>query len=250
MLTKTVKIDDDVAKIIKEMTWVDDGPPYIGKIEQQLERKEYEKVAKAIKLLGGKWNRSLNGHVFNEDPRAVIADMEGSLTVERDGFFETPSHIIEKMLSYVNVWGDVLEPSAGLGAIAKVVVKDPRVNSIIVVEKNPTRAKVLYDLGFETVCTDFLTYRDYEFDLILMNPPFENGQDIDHVLHAYRLLNHGGQLIAIMSEGPFFRGDRKSRSFRQWLDDVHANTEKLPMNSFAESGTGVNTRLVVIYKSM
>lgn len=86
------------------------------------------------------------------------------------------------------------------------------------------------------------------YNRIYMNPPFEEGQDIDHVQHAYKILAPGGQMVAVMSEGPFFRGDRKATEFREWLEGVGGYSEQLPEGSFKESGTGVNTRLVVIMK--
>jgi hypothetical protein len=51
-----------------------------------------------------------------------------------------------------------------------------------------------------------------------MNPPFEKGQDIEHVRHAYDQLKPGGRVVAIMSEGPFFRSDKKATEFRDWLE--------------------------------
>jgi len=84
------------------------------------------------------------------------------------------------------------------------------------------------------------------FDFVIMNPPFEELQDVDHVQHAYKMLSNGGTLVSIMSESPFFRNDTKSKNFREWLELVGGYSEKLPEGSFKESGTGVNCRLVVI----
>ena len=85
-----------------------------------------------------------------------------------------------------------------------------------------------------------------------MNPPFERGQDAEHVQHAYERLKPGGRLVAIMSNGPFFRSDKKAEGFRNWLDTVDGSHEELPEGSFAGKDafrqTGVNTRLVVIDK--
>lgn len=86
------------------------------------------------------------------------------------------------------------------------------------------------------------------FDRVVMNPPFAKGQDIAHVRHAYDFLKPGGRLVAIMSEGPFFRSDRKARKFREWLDERDSVSEQLPADTFKVSGTGVHTRLVVIEK--
>jgi hypothetical protein len=96
---------------------------------------------------------------------------------------------------------------------------------------------------------DFMEHKG-EYDRIIMNPPFENMQDVDHVKHAYKLLAKGGKLVAITSESPFFRGDKKATEFRDWLDNVGGESEKLPEGSFKTSdrSTGVNTRLVVITK--
>ncbi len=52
-----------------------------------------------------------------------------------------------------------------------------------------------------------------------------------------------------MSESPFFRTDKKSTDFRDWLDTV-GSSEKLPEGSFKDAlkTTGVNTRIVTIDK--
>ena len=55
----------------------------------------------------------------------------------------------------------------------------------------------------------------------------------------------GGRLVAICSEGPFFRQDAAAVSFRGWLDAIGATVEKLPPDTFRESGTGVAARLIV-----
>jgi hypothetical protein len=98
---------------------------------------------------------------------------------------------------------------------------------------------------------DFNGYPDcsdwHGFNCIYMNPPFELGQDIDHVMKAYTLLADVSCLVAIMCEGPFYREDKKAIAFREWLDKV-GGSEKLPEGSFKESGTMVSTRLVVIRK--
>jgi hypothetical protein len=85
-----------------------------------------------------------------------------------------------------------------------------------------------------------------------MNPPFENGTDIDHVRHAYDQLDAGGKLVAIMSEGPFFRSDSKAQEFRGWFDDLAGEAEQLPEDAFNGSDafrkTGVRTQIVRLSK--
>ncbi|HQV22274.1 MAG TPA: hypothetical protein PLJ88_04215, partial [Agitococcus sp.] len=59
---------------------------------------------------------------------------------------------------------------------------------------------------------------DSGYDRIIMNPPFSNRQDAEHVRHAYDLLKPNGRIVAIMGEGVFFGSDKKAVEFREWLD--------------------------------
>lgn len=90
------------------------------------------------------------------------------------------------------------------------------------------------------------------YDAVVMNPPFENGQDIEHVKHAYQFLKEGGNLVAIMSAGPFYRQDKQATAFREWLDEQNSTYEAMPEGSFAGADafrqTGVRTYLVTIRK--
>ena len=110
---------------------------------------------------------------------------------------------------------------------------------------------VLATKAREVQRADFLEHQG-DYDCILMNPPFESLADIDHVRHAFEQLAPGGRLIAIMSEGPFFRGDKKAEAFRSWLDDQGGESEKLPEHAFqgieAFRQTGVRTRMITIEK--
>lgn len=90
------------------------------------------------------------------------------------------------------------------------------------------------------------------YDRIVMNPPFSDRRDIEHVQHAYELLKPGGRLVSIMGEGSFFGSDKKAVAFREWLESVGGTSEKLPEGTFNDKSlpvtTGVNTRMVVIDK--
>ncbi len=90
------------------------------------------------------------------------------------------------------------------------------------------------------------------YDRIIMNPPFSNRRDAQHVRHAYDLLKPGGRIVAIMGEGVFFGNDQKAQDFRDWLESVGGTSEKLPEGSFMDPSlpvtTGVNARMVIIDK--
>jgi type I restriction-modification system DNA methylase subunit len=82
---------------------------------------------------------------------------------------------------------------------------------------------------------------------VLMNPPFDKKRsDIHHVLHALKFLKPGGRLVAIMPSGVTFREDALTRDFRGIVEARGGHIEELPDRSFKQSGTMVNTVLVVI----
>ena len=157
------------------------------------------------------------------------------------GFFPTPPAIVGEMLDRAgNVSGKtVLEPSAGKGNIAEDVRKAGGVVSCI--EKVFALAEHLRKLGFDTACWDFMDRQPAElFDLVLMNPPFENRQDVAHVQHAFEFLKPGGRLVAIASSTGAAR-------LEQWATDRDGYVEPLPAKAFetSERPTGVNCAWVI-----
>lgn len=169
------------------------------------------------------------------------------------GFFPTPKPAIDEMLDRADIQPghSVLEPSAGKGDILDAVKeRHPDAETSAIEPMNDLR-EILNKKGHRLTGTDFLEHRG-QYDRIVMNPPFENGQDIDHVRHAYEQLKPGGRLVAIMSEGPFSRSDNKAESFRGWLDSVNGEHEQMPEGSFSGADafrqTGVRTRMVTIQK--
>jgi len=178
------------------------------------------------------------------------------------GYFPTPEAVVDRMISEAGLEPDmmVLEPSAGSGHIADAIrAAGIEMENLVCFEINSTLRSILTHKGHQIRAADFMDYdptdnamgRPWEeFDRILMNPPFEDGQDIEHVMKAYRHLKAGGRIVAIMSRGPFFRMDKKAVEFRSWLSSVGGLSEELPDGSFEDSdrSTGVATNIVVIIK--
>jgi DNA polymerase III sliding clamp (beta) subunit (PCNA family) len=170
------------------------------------------------------------------------------------GFFPTPPDLVQTMLDKADIQPgmSVLEPEAGDGQIADAVKQQHPDAPLAVIEYNQSLREILQASGHTLVGQDFLEHKGPMVDRIVMNPPFEDNQDIDHVRHAYDLLNPGGRLVAIMSEGAFFRAGKKEAEFRGWLDAVGGRSEKNPEASFTDKSmirtTGTNTRTVVIDK--
>jgi diguanylate cyclase (GGDEF)-like protein len=176
----------------------------------------------------------------------------GLIGTKIPGFFPTPRPVIDEMLTRADVRPgmDVLEPSAGKGDIAEAL-KETGAN-VDTAELSGQLRGILEQKGLAPVASDFLDYTGKKYDRIVMNPPFEGGSDMAHVQHAYDLLKPGGKLVSVMSEGPFFRDDRRATEFRDWLDQVGGESEKLDQGSFtgrdAFRQTGVSSRLVTIEK--
>ncbi|RHX83243.1 LPD1 domain-containing protein [Leptospira stimsonii] len=189
------------------------------------------------------------------DPKKIeIRSLERELIGNKiPGFFPTPKPLAQRLILEADIKPgmDVLEPSAGKGDLAETISEETGIQPDTI-EPVYSLKNILQAKGYTVVADDFLDFVDKRYDRILMNPPFENGNDIRHVKHAYSLLKPGGKLVAIMSEGPFFRGDSKSQDFREWLTDKGGVSEKLPEGSFKGKDsfrqTGVSTRIVTLTK--
>jgi hypothetical protein len=167
------------------------------------------------------------------------------------GYFPTPRIVVERMLelAQIEVEKKVLEPSAGKANIADLIREYYPGAYLSVIEINESLRQILTAKGHNLVGNNFLEHKE-QYSYIIMNPPFEDGQDQEHLRHAYDLLYPGGRVVAIMCEGTFSRSDKKAIEFRNWFESVNGYDEKLPNGAFLESerSTGVATRIVVIDK--
>lgn len=191
-----------------------------------------------------------------EDPQAVKVKLMERALIGRNipGFFPTPKTVAERLVDAAGIRpGDtVLEPSAGKGDILDVIkARHPDAKARGLEYQNEL-AEIARVKGHDVTTGDFLS-DTAKADRIVMNPPFERGQDVEHVRRAFDQLNPGGRLVAVMSEGPFFRNDAKATEFREWLEANGGSSEKLEAGSFtgkeAFRQTGTATRMVIIDKA-
>lgn len=199
--------------------------------------------------------RELFPHVVTPaqaDPVTVAE--RGLIGMKIAGYYPTPADVVQTMMDYARVEPGMkaLEPSAGKGNIVDALLDAGAV--VTAVECSQTLVNLL-QLKYGDKVTiepgDFLAFDDPEgFDRISMNPPFEDGQDMAHVQHAYSLLRRDGRLVAIMSAGTQHRPDAKTTAFREWMEEVGGTVvEELPAGTFYhEAGTNVATIMVVIDK--
>lgn len=177
------------------------------------------------------------------------------------GYFRSPKAIVDLLLDAAEInHGDaVLEPAAGDGAILDGIKERFSPSDIACLhfaEIVPELYSICEDKDFTPqprIGHDFMVPgpwdQDWRYNVIVGNPPFENNQDTRFIMKAYDWLAVGGRMVMICSEHPFFASrDREALTFLAWLSSVGGITEKLPAESFKESGTGVAARIVVIDK--
>lgn len=217
----------------------------------------YAAVKKCLIDAGGKYVR---GGMFQFDGSAeeVVNRLIGGEAIndkKKFQFFPTPLEIVQMMVAHAAVpeGGVVLEPSAGQGNIIDVLIDEDESVQVVAVELMPQCVKALDRKGYAPIEADFLTLTPEDlgrFDAVIMNPPFSNGQDIDHIRHAFQFLKEDGKLVAISCPSWEFREQKKFREFKGWLNSKGAHIYELPEGSFKQSGTNVRTVMIYLEKSM
>ena len=96
--------------------------------------------------------------------------------------------------------------------------------------------------GVTVVCADFLEWTPpHRFDVIVANPPFTRGADIEHTEAAYPMLLPGGLLVTLCMSGT-----RQREELGALADAAGGSYEVLPPGSFSAQGTDVNVALVTL----
>lgn len=160
-------------------------------------------------------------------------------------FYPTPSEVIDRMLSNIDLTkiNTVLEPSAGKGDIAKMVIekhdsslryRSRKKLDIDVIEIDEKLQHILKGENLRVIHNDFLTFQTYKsYDLIILNPPFSNGEK--HLLKAIELQQNGGTIVCLLNAETIRNPYSNSRKdLIRKLDDYNAKVEFLE-SSFAEA---------------
>lgn len=167
-------------------------------------------------------------------------------------YFPTPEPLGYKMVEWANMGeGDTaLEPSAGHGAIARYVSKS---NELLSIEPSQSLFAKLQlkagGLGRKFLNNTFENYNvANKHDVVVMNPPFGTAGTtaIAHLDKAFRHLDEGGRVVAIIPRGSTDKkfdkwyGEQKNAAMRAEVD--------LPDIVFQQAGTNVRCRVVVLDK--
>ena len=150
--------------------------------------------------------------------------------------YETPKALAGRMVfaAKIEPGQSVLEPSAGLGAIADVILAWEKNITLHVVEKIGQLREHLELKKFEVIpIDDFLTAEfSVTYDRIVMSPPWDKGMDMEHVMKAAELLNPNGRLVALVSQQSFDRKDHKGKRYREWVTNTHTNAVPVSITEF------------------
>jgi predicted RNA methylase len=178
------------------------------------------------------------------------------------GYFPTSDIITEKLFDISGLVNfkdkRILEPSAGDGAIARMIKKHEGYD-LTCIEIQNSHCATLREQGFETLQKDFLECKVSDiglFDLIIANPPFDRGRDCDHVRHMLSFLKPDGILISIMSASAELSSNSRAESLRNYINktckglgwDKKLFFRDLPSGSFSHAGTNVNTVVLALKK--
>ncbi|MGM9465415.1 hypothetical protein [Streptomyces murinus] len=241
-----MRVDPDVLGVIKSA--IADGPAL--RLPCQLDSKLYKRTDQVLRVIGGEWNRYKRAHIFPVDAAEAISDLLITCEVitEADrGYFSTPAPVVGQLLELAELTPgcEVLEPSAGRGAIAELAAARGAVVDCI--ELDADRADHIRSGGYARRVTtaDFLSVpvrRRYQ--RAIMNPPFSKRQDIQHVERALRFVQPGGLVVAVMIESLSFRTDRVTKDFLARVREARGTITELPDNAFP--GRRVRTAIVVI----
>jgi type I restriction-modification system DNA methylase subunit len=232
------------------------------KLTGQLDRALYVATNKVLEAAGGKWNRKAQAHIFDGVASEIMDNiiLTGKVTDKKQelGYFPTPLAVVKRLLELAEIEPGmlVLEPSAGQGAIAVEIAKLHAIVHCYEIdgENSEKLSSRLFSASpeYRVETTDFLTippekanFRGDLYDRVVMNPPFAKNSAPAHVLHALKLLAPNGRLVSVMPSSVTFRTDRLNKAVRDAVE-ASGSIEPLPENSFAESGTNVNTVIVTI----
>lgn len=174
-------------------------------------------------------------------------------------FYPTPKEVVEKMVKpyikgsrYDYQMQDItiLEPSAGKGDILDIVSEMCNRQGppeFYCIEQNKELQFILNSKGYQLIGEDFLSYNnDYFFDLILMNPPFSNGDE--HLLKAWDVLQVG-EICCLLNSETINNPHTKRRQLLVSLIDRFGSIEELGnVFSTAERKSDVSVCMVRLTK--
>lgn len=185
-------IPSTVVHFISKLKHVDSNENYCYQDQSYTSKHIKQEAFNLLGMLGGVVNHSTV--TFEYDPTEILKVIISNCTIpdiKTHQYYPTPSTIADALSSTVfesvSLDANILEPSAGVGNIMESLIKHGAKN----VHGNEI-SSVFFDVLTEKFPnnsienTDFLRY-EHKHDVIVMNPPFDQGRWKAHVQHALKL---------------------------------------------------------------
>lgn len=200
--------------------------------------------------------------------------------IDEKNFYPTPLTLTQELFNMINedIWSErnirVLEPSAGKGDLIeglKECYKQRKIERLKMIYKNPNKyntydynekfekcvvvdcieidpilSEVLKNKDYNVIHSDFLTFEDKFYDLIIMNPPFSNG--CEHLLKAIRLQERiGGKVACILNAETIKNPYSNNRKELINLLEKYKADIKFVSNAFKEAERKTDVEVALIY---
>lgn len=172
-------------------------------------------------------------------------------------FYPTPEDLAARMVGMVDLAKvrSVLEPSAGKGDLLDALEKrikesyyryDANKYDIDCIEFSEDLRRLLIGKEHRVIFNNFLKFETLKkYDLILMNPPFSEGDK--HLLKALELMKDGGQIVCILNAETLKNAYTNTRrELLMKLEEYDAQVEYLKQ-SFTDALRPTEVEIAVIY---
>lgn len=142
-----------------------------------------------------------------------MTDAESARAKELSQWFTSPD-LAARIVSWSGVvpGTKILEPSCGNGAFLRPLTETGA--TVRGVEIDAYLVEELSRAGYSVTCDDFLALtpdRLGSFDLVVCNPPYEHGADLEHIKHA---LLFAPRVVALLKVS-FLSGQKRGRELWQ-----------------------------------
>lgn len=168
-------------------------------------------------------------------------------------FYPTPENIILQMISpYKEAIKEreikhILDPSAGKGDILDCISKFTeyyREKYLYAIEIEPDLQYILQEKHYKVIDSDFLQYNGkIIFDLVVMNPPFSNGDE--HLLKAWDML-HEGDIVCLLNKETVDNPCNKQRKLLQTIIKENKGTVEYLGKCFSTAERKTNVDVVMV----
>lgn len=232
--------------------------PRVGR-EDAARRRAKSEAHRALIGSGGRIVESANGGGVTFDPglAQLVLDaiqvlghsVEDPRAVRLADDLDTPRALADDLVAFAKVdpAHAVLEPSAGVGALADALRRVGVTPDCAELSQRGRAA--LLAKAHVVVGGDFVTYWPARrYDRVVMCPPLSFGQAFVHTLKAYKLLKVGGVLVSVVPSSFTWWSDGVAEILRQIVNDS-GGISVVPDGTYAVAATGDVVPMCVVIAS-